>query len=228
MGTFIENHKTYTKINTLYKRDGNNNIVIGDFSRPEFEYLYNCLWSCEEKIDGTNVFAFWDGHNVEYHGKTENANIPSHLYDRMVDIFTIEKLTEIFPIKTNEHGNEQPLCVRIYGEGYGVKIQKGSNYIPNSCNVILFDVEVNGWWLERKDVEIIANKLGINICPQIGIMTLEEAEHIVFNGFKSTISHNKDYEAEGLVCKPIVPLFNRKGERVIVKIKTVDYHKLQK
>ena len=38
---FNEVHQTYTKINTLYKRDEKGNIVIGDFSRPEFEYLFN-------------------------------------------------------------------------------------------------------------------------------------------------------------------------------------------
>ncbi len=228
MGSFIENHKTYTKINTLYKRDEKNNIVIGDFSRPEFWYLYNSSWSCEEKIDGTNVFTFWDGRNVEYHGKTENADIPVHLYDKMKEIFTVEKLTEIFPIKIDDMGNEQPLSVRIYGEGYGAKIQKGNNYISNGCNVILFDVEINGIWLERENVEDIANRLGINICPLIGIMTLKEAEKIVSEGFKSTIAENTDYDAEGLVCKPIVPLFNRMHERVVVKIKTRDYRKLQR
>lgn len=228
MGTFSENHKTYTKINTLYMRGENNNIIIGYFSRPEFEYLYHNLWSCEEKIDGTNVFIFWDGYNIEYHGKTEKSEIPSHLYDKMREVFTIEKLSEIFSIKIDEDGNGQPMSIRIYGEGYGVKIQKGSNYISNGCNIILFDVEINGLWLERKDVEDIANKLGIRICPQIGVMTLKEAEDIVLRGFKSTIAENKDYDAEGLVCKPVVPLFNRKGERIVVKIKTCDYRRLRK
>lgn len=57
---FEQHHRTYTKINTLYKRytEGplKNQIIIGDFSRPEFKYLYNCLWDAEEKVDGTNVF----------------------------------------------------------------------------------------------------------------------------------------------------------------------------
>ena len=58
-------------------------------------------------------------------------------------------------------------------------------------------------------------------------MTLEEAENFVKVGFKSTIAHNKQYDAEGLVCKPKTQFFNKMGERVITKIKSVDYRKLE-
>ena len=60
-------HKTYTKINTLYKRyiSGNKKgcIIIGDYSTPEFEYLKDARWLCFEKIDGTNIGIYWDGEN---------------------------------------------------------------------------------------------------------------------------------------------------------------------
>lgn len=225
---FDSHHETYTKINTLYKRDSNNKnrIIIGDFAMPEFEYLYNNLWVCEEKIDGTNVFAWWDGHTVEFHGKTENANVPTHLLHKMAEIFTEEKLSEIFPLKYDENENEIPFEVKIYGEGYGVKIQKGGNYISNDCDVILFDVKVGNWWLNRDSVEDIAVKLGISICPIIATTTLKEAEKLVKKGFKSTIAENKEYDAAGLVCKPLVQLFDRAGRRIICKIKTVDYRDL--
>ena len=47
----------YPKINSLYKRDPEkgNNIILGDFSLPEFFYLKDLLWECTEKIDGTNT-----------------------------------------------------------------------------------------------------------------------------------------------------------------------------
>lgn len=57
-------------------------------------------------------------------------------------------------------------------------------------------------------------------------MTLKEAEEMVRRGFKSPIAENTEYEAEGLVLKPTVQLFNKQGERIIVKIKTVDYRNL--
>lgn len=65
--------------------------------------------------------------------------------------------------------------------------------------------------------------MNLDTVPMLGIMTLKEAEDLVKKTFKSTISENKDYEAEGVVCKPIVPLYSKNGKRIIVKIKSVDY-----
>jgi len=59
--------------------------------------------------------------------------------------------------------------------------------------------------------------------PIIGIMKLEEAVEYVKRGYKSTIAENKEYMAEGLVMKPIIELFNRRGERIISKIKYKDF-----
>lgn len=241
MNNFIKNHQTYTKINTLYKRDmtkKSHNLLVGDFSLPEFEYLYNLLWSCEEKIDGTNVFIYFRPltGELEFHGKTENANIPATLVKKMTDVFIIEKMYEAFPHKYEPQlindqpnpkaGEEIDYEVRVYGEGYGMKIQSGGNYIPDDVGIILFDVKIGNWWLNRADVENISQILGVKTTPLIGIMTLKEAEELVIKGFKSTIAHNKDYDAEGLVCKPIVQLFNRKGERIVCKIKTCDYKQI--
>lgn len=69
----------------------------------------------------------------------------------------------------------------IYGEGYGMKIQKGGNYIKNGVGFIVFD---------------------------------------------STIAENPDYDAEGLVLKCPDGLRTRRGERIIFKIKTCDFVKL--
>lgn len=229
--TFEQNHRTYTKINTLYKRyrDGalKNQIMVGEYSRPEFEYLYNCLWDAEEKVDGTNVFWFWDGKNLEYHGKTSNAQIPSHLLKKMEKLVTVEMMEALFPLQYDEQGNPKELYIRIYGEGYGVKIQKGGNYISNDCGVRVFDVMVNGWWLDRIDMVDVATKLNLPTCHYYGKMTLAQAEEMVKNGFTSPIAENEYYEAEGLVLKPVVQLFNKQGDRIIVKIKTIDYRNLK-
>lgn len=220
-------HETYTKINTLYKRDKKGNIVIGDFSLPEFKYLYNNKWLAFEKVDGTNMSFYWDGHEMQIHGKSENDSIPSMLMDTMKTILTEEKLAEVFPIKYDENGNEVPFIVRIYGEGYGAKIQKcGGSYIRGRNDFRVFDIKINGFWLYWDNVVDIANKLGLKTVEPFGEMTLEDAEKMVINGFKSPIAENKELDAEGLVLRPIVQLFNRKNERIMVKIKTCDYRKL--
>jgi ATP-dependent RNA circularization protein (DNA/RNA ligase family) len=216
-------HITYHKINTLYKRDEKGKIIIGDFSLPEFEYLFNNKWEVTEKIDGINMSYYWDGHDLEIHGKTTAAQIPSHLLDKMKSLITKEMMNEIFPKGYDSEGNEMPFQVIIYGEGYGMKIQKGGNYIKNDVSFRVFDININGYWLDRDSVEDICSKLNLELAPLLGIMTLKEAENLVKNTFKSTIAENKDYQAEGVVCKPIVPLYSKNGKRIIVKIKSVDY-----
>jgi hypothetical protein len=209
--------KQYQKIQTAYFRDPENNhktLLEGTWAKPEFELLKDIDWICTEKIDGTNIRIMWDGENVRFGGKTDNAQIPAILITALQDIFTNDKMKACFPDADN---------VCLYGEGYGKKIQKGGNYLPDRADFILFDVKVGDWWLNRDANEDVANKLEIGVVPIMGIWKLEQAIEFVKKGFKSTIAENKDYIAEGLIMKPVTELFNRKGERVISKIKYKDF-----
>jgi hypothetical protein len=211
--------KEYHKIQTTYFRDPENNhktLLEGQFAKPEFETLKDIDWICTEKIDGTNIRIMWDKAGLTFGGKTERAQIPSHLVNELNNIFTINLMQEVFP------GGEE-IC--LYGEGYGMKIQKGGNYIKDKASFILFDVKIGDWWLKRDSIEDIANQLNIDIVPIIGVWPLEKAINYVKQGFKSTISQNKDYIAEGLIMKPVIELFNRRGERIITKIKHKDFTK---
>ena len=45
--------KEYHKINTIFKRDmtsKSKNLIIGEYSTPEFEYLKDNIWIFTEKI----------------------------------------------------------------------------------------------------------------------------------------------------------------------------------
>lgn len=217
----------YQKIQTLFLRDDKNIIIPDQFTYPEFEYLKDNKWECTEKIDGTNIRIELDFNvhddgvrevNVNFKGRTDEATIPAHLYRRLKELFDNVNWLEIFDITSTT-------SITLYGEGYGTKIQKGGNYISSGVDFILFDVKVDKWWLQRDAVEDIANKLNIKIVPLIGYMTIPEAVEYVRRGFKSTIAENKDYEAEGLVLKTTTGLLRRNGERLITKIKTVDFRK---
>lgn len=217
----------YQKIQTLFLRDDKNIIIPDQFTYPEFEYLKDNKWECTEKIDGTNIrieldFNVYDDGvrevNVNFKGRTDEATIPAHLYRRLEELFNNVNWLEIFDITSTT-------SITLYGEGYGTKIQKGGNYISSGVDFILFDVKVDKWWLQRDAVEDVANKLNIKIVPLIGYMTIPEAIEYVKKGFKSTIAENKDYEAEGLVLKTTTGLLRRNGERLITKIKTVDFRK---
>ena len=224
----------YQKINTLFKRDERGIIIPEEFTFPEFGWLKNCKWEATEKIDGTNMRVElyfyrnltenWDmsselKYSVKIKGRTDNANIPPHLFKKMEDLFLNVDWLKIFPdVKEDSY-------VTIFGEGYGIKIQNGGNYIKNDVNFILFDVRINNWWLNRTNCEDIARKLNIDIVPLVGYMTIPEAIDYVKKGFKSNIAQNKDYNAEGLVLRTPDVLCRKDGNRLITKIKTVDFIK---
>ena len=214
----------YHKINTIYKRDMSKGskhapLILGDWSSPEFEFLQNNTWEWTEKIDGTNIRVGWNGTDVEFGGRTDKAQIPTHLLKKLQEIFTVDKMRSVF----GEASNDLPLKVVIYGEGYGAKIQQGGNYLPDDVNFILFDIQIGPWWLLREDLASISTQLEIPIVPIVGYGTLHEAEAFVRRGFKSLVATNKNYDAEGLVCRPLVHLKDRAGQRIITKIKTKDF-----
>lgn len=209
--------KEYPKIQSIYKRDeGTHRFIEGEFSLPEFEYLKDNQWFFTEKIDGTNIRVGWDGFNVEIGGRTDNAQIPTFLYQKLAEIFTFEHLLKAFP-----DSQEEKAAIMLCGEGYGAKIQKGGgNYISNGVDFILFDVLIGEWWLRRPDVEDIAQLLGVRTVPSLGQGTLSDAVMGIKAGVPSTFG---DFLAEGMVLRPIVELKTRSGHRIITKLKHKDF-----
>jgi len=209
--------KEYTKIQTVFKRDMTNKgrIIEGVYSLPEIEYLKDNKWTWTEKVDGTNIRIEWvRGVGRKFGGRTDNAQIPAFLYERLEELFPLEKLDAA--IKT-----EDADFLTLYGEGYGAKIQKGGgNYKSDGVDFVLFDILVAGWWLKREDVEKVADQLAIDIVPIVKIGTLEEAVNHTRDGF---VSNWGSFDAEGLVMKPSVELQNRAGHRIITKIKHKDF-----
>ena len=209
----------YPKIQTVFLRDPETKfktLLEGQFAKPEFEYLKKCDWTCTEKIDGVNIRIGWDGEDVTFAGRTDQAQLYAPLVARLIELFPKEPFAEHF-------GGKE---LTLFGEGYGAKIQKGGgNYIPDGVDFILFDVSVESCeksfiWLERNNVDEIAGYFGIRSVPILGDYTLYEAVNIVEEGFKSKIG---THMAEGLVMRPKVELCSRFGERIITKIKHRDF-----
>lgn len=85
---------------------------------------------------------------------------------------------------------------------------------------VLFDVNVGQWWLQRNDVEDVAQKLGVDVVPVIGDGTLHDAVAQAKAGILSTWG---DFQAEGIVARPKTELKTRNGHRIITKIKCRDF-----
>ena len=119
--------------------------------------------------------------------------------------------------------------VYIYGEFFGKKIQAGGNYDKDKNRFSIFDICMQGWWVPIDMLNDYAAKLGLDVAPYIGQMTIDEAEKMVMKGFKTRVPDvsNPDYLEEGIVARPIVPIKDPRGRRIIVKIKTCDYNDLK-
>jgi len=207
----------YAKIETVFNRDlETHKLILGKWRLPEFEYLQNNRWLFTEKIDGTNIrigiekkpddtFSFLIG------GRTDKAQMYGPLLNRLNELFTLEKMLEVFPDADN---------VTLYGEGYGPGIQKSGKFYSDHCDFILFDIRIGNWWLKWVDVVATADKFGIKHAPVRGVGTLNEAIDLIRNPIPSQLG---EAVAEGLVLRPIVDLMMRNGQRVIAKIKTEDF-----
>lgn len=208
--------KEYHKIETLYVRDEKSKKLIeGQFRNPTVEYLKDNQWTFTEKIDGTNTRIYWDGHKIEFGGRTEKAQIPTSLLDRLNNLFGGQVNEEMFEQKFGESE------VILFGEGYGPKIQNGGLY-RDDVDFILFDVIINGNYQTRESVEDIAKFFNIDVAPIVLKGTLQDAVDYVKQHPLSLIAKNGAY-MEGLVGRTSVETQDRTGHRNIVKIKYCDF-----
>jgi len=207
--------RKYHKIQTVYKRDPKNKfktLLEGQFSLEEFEYLFKNFWVWTEKIDGTNIRIMFDGEKtITFGGKTDRAQLPTKLVVRLNEVYLPK--VDIF---RGLFGNT-PAC--LYGEGFGAGIQKGGKYRPDQ-DFIMFDININDWWIKRDDVSEVAKELKTDIVPIVDIDSLSNMVEFVRKGFKSQWG---DFQAEGLVARPVVELKARNGDRIITKLKCKDF-----
>ena len=213
--------RKYEKIETIFARDteGSKKLLYNVYRDETVEFLKDCYWTWTEKVDGTNIRVYWDGHSVTFGGRTDSAVIPAPL---------LEKLNELFGGPVNEELFEQTFGEReviLFGEGYGNKIQKiGKDYIPDGVNFILFDVLIGDNYQERKYVEATASLFNIMTVPIVGGGNLYDAVNYVCTHPQSVIGN---CPMEGIVCRPQMELRDRCGNRVIVKIKWEDMKEIE-
>mgnify|MGYP002768646253 FL=1 len=207
--------QTYNKIETVFNRDteGTKRLIIDSYRNETVKYLKDNIWQFTEKINGTNIRVHWDGHNVEFGGRTDKAQIPNHLLTKLKELFGTLEAEELFEQTFGEKD------VILFGEGYGAKIQNGGEY-RSDVSFILFDVMINGNYQSREWVEQTAKMFGIDIVPIVLEGTILDGIDYVMSHPHSTIGNAM---MEGVVGRPKVELNDRCGNRVVVKIKWDDF-----
>lgn len=205
---------TYHKIDALYARDPvTKKLIPGVYRNPAVEFLKDNQWEFTEKIDGTNIRVMWDGYRVTFAGRTDKSVIPVPLLEVLERQFGGAANEEIFE---DIFGTKE---VVLYGEGYGGKIQNGTNY-RKDVGFILFDVKIGSVFVDRDTVRFLAEQLNCEVVPCVLRGTIEEAVEYVKSHEFSTIGTAK---MEGVVGRPVFELYDKRGERIIVKIKRRDF-----
>ena len=202
----------YHKIDSVFKRDPatkNRTFIEGEWARPEFGYLADLLWRGTEKVDGTNIRIS----RSLIGGRSNNAQLPAKLVPTLTEIQDRLSLSAL------------PESTILYGEGYGAGIQSGGIYRLDQ-GFILFDALINGNWQDRETLEGIANDLSLAIVPELqslplttwieGIRNRTAYEH-------SRVSQHEKIPNEGVVLRPLIELRDRRGERIITKLKFRDF-----
>jgi len=209
--------KEYHKIQSVFMRDEKTHkFREGAWTLPEFEYLNDNPWVGTEKVDGTNIRVMWEKENptvITFRGRQDAVSeIQKPLLEKLTSMFS-ERLA-IFD-RIFEKGS-----VCLYGEGYGPGVNKAGKLYGDAPSFVLFDVYIDKVWLRRESVENIAYHLNLHAVPIVARGNLPTLIEMVKRGMSSTWGN---FQAEGLVIRPEVELFDRLGNRIITKVKTKDF-----
>lgn len=185
---------------------------LGDskiFRSPTLYYLSSANWRPRRKIDGENIRIKWDGEQALWNGKTNAFNCSANFTEYMNNTFIEEIFEEKF-------GRDK--TVILYGEHVGKKVQKNDLGLDKD-EVVLFDVQINGIWLDYDNVKEIAQYF--NIRHHSDFESPLDEEDLVTIIREVGAGEFKNWE--GIVATPAVEMLDKTGKRIIVKIKNKDY-----
>lgn len=134
--------------------------------------------------------------------------------------------------------DELGMTIQIFGEYAGGNIQKEVEY--GEKDFYVFDITLDGKYVDNYTMMSMIATFGLKVAPLIKYGTLEEllklpvefesvvsdydkaysliGQGVNYTEFKQ--SEPKDNVAEGLVIKPVVPMFMHNGSRLAIKYKT--------
>lgn len=213
--------KEYMKINNIFKFDEKYREIVG--MTDTYKVLKDIEWIGTEKVDGTNIRIYWDGHEIQIGGRTDKAQIPNNLMEYLSKTFLTQEMEYVFEQMFGEKE------VYLFGEGYGYKIQaNGDKYFVDrkSVGFILFDVKIDNFYLSRENVNDIANKLGLVSVPIVFRGSLDEAIKFV-KEHPMSILGDCSHEMEGLVLQPSITLYDSQHKLIKCKCKYRDVIKIK-
>ena len=149
-------------------------------------------------------------------GRTDNAQLPPRLLEHLQRTFTREKMLKHFATVQR---------AVFFGEGYGPKIQACGGRYRKDVSFILFDVHIDGWWLEKSGVIDCAQQLDIEHTINQQIFTTQEVVEFVKSKPISYIAEDKTLVMEGVIARayPLM-LFRAHKLPIMFKLKCCDFN----
>lgn len=196
-----------------------------------------CEFVAREKIHGTNFSIIITKDSIQACKRSGPIGPTEKFFgyeDVMKDLDDVFKAVQKLLIDNGDGWNS----MQIFGEYAGGNIQKEVDYGPKSFYVfdIFLDAPAagisNGWWDDRS-VQAFCEHHGLKIAPLIAHGSLEQLLKlpVEFNTIVPSLTWDNMYGyhaqpaptdnvGEGLVIKPVYPLFLNNGSRVAIKYKT--------
>jgi len=172
-----------------------------DFFLELHPELKNETFIISEKIHGANIQLSFDPKgNFEYGKRTSFLKRDEKFYNMHNVIKDYELLINVL----QEHAVREKCDLRLYGELYGSKVQKGVDYGTTRQKLRFFDMSIGGKMLTQKEFIGLMTDYGFkeHLVPTIKIVSsLKEA--LEFNTeFDTLLNPIKDNICEGVVIKP--------------------------
>lgn len=212
--TFTDDALTKSAGRRLLVNPKENPVQKKIYREPELEYLAKNLWAYKRKLNGENMRVLWDGEQAIWNGKTNDFKTDAETINYMNSIFQEEIFEEKF-------GREKR--VLLFGERMAPNSQ-GNELGLKKMEFVLFDVRIGDTWLAPENIRAIAKYFDIRTCYDFMSLEDRKKNHIdTLENLIDKVSNGKLKDWEGIVVSPATGLCNRKGERLICKIKNHEY-----
>lgn len=168
-----------------------------------------------EKIHGTSAHISWNA------GRQQTKLFSGgEKYERFAELFDIVALTNMF-LKTFPTKD-----VTLYGEAYGGRQQGMGATYGDVLKFVVFDVAVNGLWLDVPVAYTISSDFGCEFVHYTKVETkleLLEAERDKPSVQAERNGITTEPKSEGVVLRPVVEVRMNNGDRIISKFKRDDF-----
>lgn len=204
----------YMHIENLYK---NQTVLL-------FKELYAL-----EKLHGTSAhIGFSSDKSTKFEMGTKEQHGVFEYPEGLMSVFaggaSLQNFLKLFDsIQTAQKLHEMGISeIAIHGELYGGSMQKQSHRYGPNLKFCVFDVAINGIWLQVPNAEEVASKLGFEFVAWQKIPATVEACDNARDFFSVQAQRNgvtEPQHMEGVILRPIVEMTDNTGHRVIAKHK---------